>query len=247
MRQKSVSRPQIELILATIISPQGTSYPVTGELLSHAHHVSSIASISHKFSAYISYHAQQRTHEYISRTVPEIAIYLLESWTTSMLDFLHELLRLTISPHSEEGEAFTLLSDKIVDLLQRRTIVGSAGGSLVDLIISQTETIQKRLDAMAKPLNRLMGAEYDLQVYRIQCTRNHQEKLVSILATIALSGFVGRGHVVRLVKVLRKAERVDSVVSALFAYVLVHLLPKSHHSRQLLLLRCSARQHHRCR
>jgi nuclear pore complex protein Nup205 len=207
-----------ELTADPIISPEGTSYPVTGELLVITNHVSSIASISHRLAAHISYHAQQRTHEYISRTVPEIAIYLIETWTTGMLDFLQDLLRLTVGPQPEEGEAFAALSDKVIDLLQRKTAVGSGEGSLVDLIISQTEALQERLDLMAKPSSRLIGAEYDLQVYRIQCTRSHQEKLVSILATIAMSGFVGRGHVVRLVKALRKANRIDCVISGLFAY-----------------------------
>lgn len=205
-----------QLKLDPIVSSEGTSYHVTGELLEQTIRVSSIASISHKLAAHITYHAQQRTHEFISRSVPEIAIYLLETWTTGMLDVLHELLRVTIGPESEEGEAYAVLSDKIIDLLQRRTAVGSTEGSLVDLILSQTETLQKQLDTMAKTSHRLVGAEYDLVEYRIRCTRSHQEKLVAILATIASSGFVGRGHIVRLVKVLRKADRIDCIVSGLF-------------------------------
>ena len=207
-------------MLDAIPSPHGTSYPVTGDLLSHTQTISAITSLSYKLSAYIGYHAQQRAHEYISRTIPEIAVYLLETWTTSMLDFLHELLRLTVGPQAEAGEAFVVLSDKVVGLLQRKTSLGEGGrveGSLVDLLLSQTEVLQSRLDTMARPSHRMVGAEYDLYEYRIQSIRSHQEKLVSILATVVLSGYIGRGHIVRLVKILRKTDKLDSIVAGLYA------------------------------
>lgn len=191
-------------------------YQVSGELLQATIEVSSFLSISHRLAANLIIRADQQQHNYVSRERGEVATYLLYSFLAQLLDFLHELIRLTIGPEREEEEPFITLRVRVEDLLQRRINVGSGEGTLVDLILSQLDVLQKKLDDLVKP-QRLVGAAYDLLAFRVKSIRAQQTKLVSILALIAKGGHLGRGHVVRLLKWLKKVERPDSIVMSLLA------------------------------
>mgnify|MGYP002718869934 CR=1 FL=1 len=199
-----------------ITTPSGTVYQVTGDLLNAAAEVSGYLSISHRLAANLIIRADQQQNDYVARERGEIATYLLHAFLDQMLNFLQELLRLTISPEREEEEPFISLRGKVEDLLQRRIQVGSGEGTMVDLILDQLDALQKKLDELSKP-QRLVGAAYDLLVFRVQSIRAHQSKMVGIMSMISRGGYLGRGHVVRLLKWLKKVERPDGVVLGLLA------------------------------
>ena len=133
-----------------------------------------------------------------------------------MLDFLHELFRLSISSDSEEGAPFDTVREWVRELLMRRITLSSGGeGTLVDQILEQVDALQRTLDALI--LQRATGTEYDLLVYRVTATRSEQGKLVALLGVIARGGMMGRGHFVKLLKWLKKAQKMDGITGCIFS------------------------------
>ena len=135
-----------------------------------------------------------------------------------MLDFLHELFRLTILPDSEESAPFDTVREWVKELLMRRITLYLGGeGTLVDQILEQVDALQRALDGLI--LQRATGTEYDLLVYRVNATRSEQGKLAALLGVIAKGGMMGRGHFVKLLKWLKKCGKMDGIAGCIFAFV----------------------------
>ena len=133
-----------------------------------------------------------------------------------MLDFLHELFRLTISPDFEEGAPLDTVREWVKELLMRRITLSSGGeGTLVDQVLEQVDALQRTLDGLIT--QRATGTEYDLLVHRVNATRSEQGKLAALLGVIARSGMMGRGHYIKVLKWLKKCGKMDGIAGCIFA------------------------------
>lgn len=101
-------------------------------------------------------------------------------------------------------------------MLQRRVKVGSGEGTLVDLILNQLDELQKKLAGMVGT-GRTVGDQYEVLHFRIRATREQQGKMVGLLALIAQGDRIGRGHLVKLLKWLKKSDRMDGLVTGVLA------------------------------
>ncbi|WRT63517.1 uncharacterized protein IL334_000422 [Kwoniella shivajii] len=202
--------------------PSGTSIQVTGELLNNVNLTSDALSISQVLSAVLALQADEQRFQYPSRSATEVAAFLLHRWETDMLDFLRELFRTVLSSEAEVGGAFDTLREWVQDLLVTRVSLGQGKGegALVDQILVQIDAIQAKVDNLLRS-GPSDGANYDWLRFRVEALRAEQNNMTSILAIIAESGHLGRGQVVRILKWLKKCEKLDGmaamVVSSLFA------------------------------
>ena len=171
------------------------------ELTAASNAVSSLLSISQLLSSAIVIQAERQSSEFPHLPLPELAFYIFSEWATQMLDFLHELLSFTLSP--EVDAPFDVLQQWVESLLSARSALGlnRGDGSLVDRIIVQLEDLPSRLaNSTTLPL-----------------VTSSREKLAGILVVLAESGYVGRGHVMRLLRWLKKIEQVDKTTSIVIA------------------------------
>lgn len=166
----------------------------------------------------IAIQADSLRYRYPSRSVPEIGIYIYHNWLSESLDFLRELLRLTIGPQAEEGAPFDTLREWVGGLLNARTPLGTGKGegTLVDQIIGQLDELSARLGGLLRT-GPVGGVEYELLSFRVMSIRAEQNKLAGVLAAIAESGYLGRGQVVKVLKWLMKCEQVDGLVGVVLS------------------------------
>jgi nuclear pore complex protein Nup205 len=139
----------------------------------------------------------------------------LHEWTAQLLDFLRELLRLTVGPEADESVPFDTLRKWVEDLLVTKTSVGKFEGTLVDQVVGQVDAIQERLGGLLRG-GPSGGVEYELLSFRVSALRGEQNKLAGILSAIAQGGLLGRGHVIKLLKWLKKSDRVDGIAAMVF-------------------------------
>lgn len=135
-----------------------------------------------------------------------------------MLDFLRELLRLTITPDADLSQPFDSLRNWVEDMLMTRSTLGhgKGEGSLVDQIIVQIDVVQEKISNLLRT-RAGSGQEYEVQSFRIAALRSEQCKMAGILASVAEAGLLGRGQVVKLFKWLRKVERADNIVTVVLS------------------------------
>jgi len=132
-----------------------------------------------------------------------------------MLDFIRELLRVSIDVESEIDQTTEILREWVELLLSERTTLGNGQeGYIVDLLFNQIDALQSRIDGM---LGRV--GDFEMLSFMVQALRSSQCKLVGILAAIAQSGRLGRGHIVKLLKWLQRAERPDGITTVMLRYV----------------------------
>jgi len=200
--------------------PSGASVRITDQLLSTTTNISNLLSLSPIFSAILALQAESMRSRYPSRSIPEIATYILHDWTTKLLDFLHELLRLSIGTNAESGAPFDALRDWVSELLVTKSSLGrgKGEGTLVDQILSQLGEIHSKLDILVRS-PRTSGPDFELLTFRVGAVRAEQGKLVGMLGVIAQGGFLGRGHVIKVLKWLKKSDRVDATVGSVLALV----------------------------
>lgn len=161
---------------------------------------------------------------YGSRSIPEIAIFIYHDYLRSSLDFLNYILSLTISPDAENGQVIDTLREWVDDLLQTRTTLGGGGsgqgprgeGTLVDQIIGQLDDVQLRLSSLVRS-SPSSGAELELLTWRISALRSEQNKMAGILGLLAEGGYLRKGFVVKVLKWLKKCERMDGLVLSVLA------------------------------
>lgn len=195
--------------------PSGTSVHVSGELLGIVTQISNHLVISQILSAVLALQAEEERPRFPSRSIVEISVYILHGWTTQMLEFLRELLRLTIGPNAPTGEPFDALREWVEDLLNMKTSMGAnkPERSIAENILGQVDEAYSRLNSLLG--SRQTGAEYDLQSFRIAAIRAEQSKLVGILAATSLGGYLGRGDTIALLKWLKRCDRLDPLVGSI--------------------------------
>lgn len=201
-----------------LVLPSGASVRISGELLKTTGDSSNFLSIPHSLAAVVALQAETLRSRYPSRSIPEIATYTLHDWTTKLLDFLRELLRLTIGPSAEQGAPFDALRDWVDELLVTKSSLGKGRGegTLVDQILNQLDDIHIKLGSLVRS-QRTSGAEFELLMFRVGALRAEQGRLAGILGFIAQGGLVGRGHVIKMLKWLKKCDRVDSTVASVLS------------------------------
>ena len=157
----------------------------------------------------IALQAEGQRSRYPSHSILEIAVCIFHDYTAKLLDFLRELLRLTIGPNAEEGEPFDTLREWVQGLL----VTSAAEGTLVDQIIHELDHIHSRL----RDHIRNRGPDFELLAFRVRALRADQSKLAGLLATISRGGMLGRGHVIKVLKWLKKSDRQDALVQTVLA------------------------------
>lgn len=198
--------------------PNGASVQFVGEILKWPTTISDVLNTSQLLSAVIAIQADSLRHRFPSRSVPEIAIFIYHNWLSEQLDFLRELLRLTIGPDAGEGAPFDTLRNWVGALLDAKTSLGTgkSEGTLVDQIIGQLDELQSRLGSLLRT-GPVAGVEYELLSFRVGAIRAEQNKLAGILAAIAEGGYLGRGQVIKVIKWLKKCDRVDGLVGVILS------------------------------
>lgn len=201
----------------TVVDTNGSEYNVEGDLLAKTDKLASDLDIAHSLAVRAALAAHQKRHEYISRQNWEVGTWLLSAWTSDLLSFVFELLRITLSPETEGLEPFAPLSVKVQDILATRVKVGNGEGTWIDLILDQLDALQAKLDNLARPSQQVQGAEYDLLEYKVVAARSQQGKLVGLLSLLGEAGMIGRGQAVKVVKWLKRKARVDGIVVGVLA------------------------------
>ena len=188
---------------------------ISGELLNSVNTISTALSVSQLLAATLTLQAEEERPRYPSRSTLEIAMFTFHEWTTQMLDFLREVLRLTIAPDADLTSPFDALRSWVEDLLTTRASLGAGKGegTVVDQVILQLDTFQDKLSTLLRS-GSTSGQEYEMQTFRVAAIRSEQCKMAGILASIAEAGLLGRGQVVKLLKWLRKVERPDAIMTA---------------------------------
>ncbi|ORY22986.1 nucleoporin Nup186/Nup192/Nup205 [Naematelia encephala] len=202
--------------------PSGVSVKMTGEALTTTNYLSDMLQYSQLLSAVLALQAEEQRPRFPSRSIPEIAVFILYDWTSKLLDFLHELLRLTIVPNAEVGQPFDGLRTFVEELLLAKSDVGRGKEkTFVDHIMSQLDERHARIVALVN--QRGTGNDFELLSFRVGALRAQQNKLAGILAEVAQSGYLGRGDVAVVLKWLKRREQteplVTSVLSSLFAAI----------------------------
>lgn len=210
------SRAVADLVGPTV-TPSGVSLQLSGELLATVNSISTYLHVSQRLAATLALQAEELRPRYPSRSTLEISIFTFHEWTAQMLDFLRELLRSTIGPDADVAPPFDTLREWVETLLTTKTsILGKGDGTLVDHIVSQVDAIQDKLATLVRS-GTLGGVEYELLSFRVTALRAEQNKLVGILAAIARAGLLGRGHVVKMLRWLKKCDRLDGLTGMVLA------------------------------
>ena len=96
--------------------------------------------------------------------------------------------------------------------MQARTSLGEGKGegTLVDQIISQLDSVQNRLNVVVRstPSN---GSELELLTWRISALRGEQNKMAGLLGLLAEGGYLRKGYVVKVLKWLKKCDKMDGL------------------------------------
>lgn len=203
-------------VAESLTFPSGLSVEVSGDVLNTANSVSTLLGVSQLLSAVIALQAGEARPRYPDRSVAEISTYLSCEWTEKLLDFLRELLRLTIGPDAWTEPPFDSLRSWMEDLLVDRIAVAGKERTLVDHVMLLLDETQKRIEDLVRQA-RTGQTNFELAVYRVGALKAQQGKMVGILGAIAQGGYIGRGQLVQVVKWLKKSSRPDALVGAVLA------------------------------
>lgn len=148
----------------------------------------------------------------------DVAIYTYHEWAAAMLDFLGELVRVTLIS-TELDPPFDQLKEWVIELLGAEATVDAAGakGRLLDQILGILERTHGEIHKLLTGGIRLSD---DVLIYRVRQLRSEQCKLAGMLVVICQGGCIGRGHAIKLIKWLKRQDRADGIVYVVFAAVL---------------------------
>jgi nuclear pore complex protein Nup205 len=195
------------LISDPISLADGRSIRVTDQLLNTTNAVSESLSLSQVLSAVIATQAILQRPRYPNRGDAEIAAYILHEANKFTLDFLLQVLHITLGPEEDRPE-FEELREWVEGLLVTKTSLGEGkgDGALVDRVMIQLDEIQGKLDSLVR-----LGRN-DLVTYRVESLRSEQNKLARILCLVAESGALRKSQVLRIARWLKKCDRIDGIV-----------------------------------
>jgi nuclear pore complex protein Nup205 len=197
----------------------GSSVRITGELANTVNGISTALGISQLLAAVLVVQAESLHSQYPARSTPEICVFIYHQYFTELLDFLHELLRLTISPSSGIADyPFDVLREWVLDLLLTRSSLGQGKGEgmLVDQLLLQLDEHQRKIEELLRT-NNPVGVEYEILTYRVGAMREQQNRMAGIIGLVTEGGYLGRGQVIRVLKWLKKSDRVDGLSGVLLA------------------------------
>jgi nuclear pore complex protein Nup205 len=87
---------------------------------------------------------------------------------------------------------------------------------MVDQILIQLDEIQKRIEELLRT-NNPVGVEYEILTYRVGVLRAQQNRMAGIVGLVTEGGYLGRGQVIKVLKWLKKSERMDGLSGVLLA------------------------------
>ena len=180
--------------------------------------ISGALQISQLLAAVLVIQAESLHSQYPARSTPEICVFIYHQYFTELLDFLHELLRLTISSAGIADYPFDVLREWVLDLLLTRSSLGQGKGEgmLVDQLLIQLDEQQRKIEELLRT-NNPVGVEYEILTYRIGAIREQQNRMAGIVGLVTEGGYLGRGQVIRVLKWLKKCDRVDGLSGVLLA------------------------------
>jgi len=180
--------------------------------------ISGALQISQLLAAVLVIQAESLHSQYPARSTPEICVFIYHQYFTELLDFLHELLRLTISSSGIADYPFDVLREWVLDLLLTRSSLGQGKGEgmLVDQLLIQLDEQQRKIEELLRT-NNPVGVEYEILTYRIGAIREQQNRMAGIVGLVTEGGYLGRGQVIRVLKWLKKCDRVDGLSGVLLA------------------------------
>lgn len=181
--------------------------------------ISSALQISQLLAAILAVQAESLQSSYPARSISEICVFIYYQFFTDLLDFLYELLRLTISASIEEQDCpFDVLRTWVEDLLATRTSLGAGKGegTLLDQILLQIDEQQRKIGELLRTTNPV-GVEYEILTYRISALREQQNRMAGIVGLITEGGCATRGQVIKILKWLKKSDKVDGLSGVLLA------------------------------
>lgn len=180
--------------------------------------ISGALQISQLLAAVLVIQAESLRSQYPARSTPEICVFIYHQYFTELLDFLHELLRLTISPSESIDHPFDDLREWVLDLLLTRSSLGQGKGEgmLVDNLLLQLDEQQRKIEELLRT-NNPVGVEYEILTYRVGAIRGQQNRMAGIVGLVTEGGYLGRGQVIRVLKWLKRCDRVDGLSGVLLA------------------------------
>lgn len=131
-----------------------------------------------------------------------------------MLNFLRELIRITLASDVDLSPPYDTLRNWVEDLLITRGSlgVGKGEGTLVDQILSQLDVLQDKISDLLRS-GATSAEQYEMLSFRVGALRSEQCKMAGILASISEAGLLGRGQVLKMFKWLKKAEKADIITT----------------------------------
>jgi nuclear pore complex protein Nup205 len=87
---------------------------------------------------------------------------------------------------------------------------------MVDQILIQLDELQKRIEELLRT-NNPVGVEYEILTYRVGVLRAQQNRMAGIVGLVTEGGYLGRGQVIKVLKWLKKSERMDGLSGVLLA------------------------------
>jgi nuclear pore complex protein Nup205 len=87
---------------------------------------------------------------------------------------------------------------------------------LVDQLLLQLDEHQRKIEELLRT-NNPVGVEYEILTYRVGAMREQQNRMAGIIGLVTEGGYLGRGQVIRVLKWLKKSDRVDGLSGVLLA------------------------------
>lgn len=113
---------------------------------------------------------------------------------------------------------FDVLREWALDLLLTRTSLGhgKGEGTIVDQILLQLDEQQRQIQELLRT-NNPVGVEYEILSYRVGAIREQQNRMVGIMGLVTEAGYLGKGQVIKVLKWLKRCDRVDGLSGVLLA------------------------------
>lgn len=80
----------------------------------------------------------------------------------------------------------------------------------------QIDEQQRKIGELLRTTNPV-GVEYEILTYRISALREQQNRMAGIVGLIAEGEYMTRGQVIKVLKWLKKSDRVDGVSGVLLS------------------------------
>jgi nuclear pore complex protein Nup205 len=87
---------------------------------------------------------------------------------------------------------------------------GKGEGTLVDQLLIQLDEQQRKIEELLRT-NNPVGVEYEMLTYRVRAIREQQNRMAGIVGLVTEGGYLGKGQVIKVLKWLKRCDRVDGL------------------------------------